>query len=213
MKTFNKFMYNKKAGCRQFRTSFSRPTRTQVTKASYHLSALSSSVRQPYLSMCQATSLQQSFSPDRVTGRKERDESKLAFSWRSILSGRKSFLDAPWPLARTGSHGHPLTNQRKISYHIWTLASHDLASSSGPLQPKHRWDSAQKEREIEEARAPRFYFRSWLLFSLLVSSFQLPDGQHYLIVFLAPQTHSGNRFLFLSPNTASPFCISWLFQW
>lgn len=194
-------MCNKKSEGRQFQTWFSRSTRTPVTDQRFltlfplchhHCDICVSHISQhvkPHLSNNPILSWQ----GRKQEGKKWKPNGLLLME---VCFIRKKILpEVPWPLARIGSHVHPLTNQREISYHVWTLASHDLSSLSEPLQPKHRWDSTQKKRGIEEATVPRSYFQPW---PALVTSFQLPNGQHYLLSYYHPKlSRLGNRFLFL----------------
>lgn len=129
-----------------------------LTKGSYHLSALSPSLWhmwQPYLSTCQAIYLQQSHSllTESQAGREEMEANGLLLMEVHFIR-RKSFPEVPWPLTRIGLHAHPLTNEREISYHIWTLANHDLSSPSEPLQPKHRWESTWHKEKLRRQQLP-----------------------------------------------------------
>lgn len=108
---------------------------------------------------------------------------------------------------------HPWTNQREARYHIWTQDPHDFSPRTGPSQPKHRWDSIQKEGGIavEGATAPKSLFPA---LTTLSSNCTFPTAWSTYLIVLLPQTQSfreKNSFSHLIGG--SFFCISRLFQW
>lgn len=106
-------MYNKESGGRQDQTLLSRSTRPPVTKVSKHLSALSPRACS-HISEDGCATPTIPFSPDKVTSRKEGDESKQAYpSQQSFLSGSKYLPEAPE--SHWLERARPLNNQRETS--------------------------------------------------------------------------------------------------